>query len=140
MPLEEHEFWKKREAELGLPILARNLAHLMEYPGQGNNPHWGLLYVTAKTLYFHMFPREGFMITLMRASGRRSRQDEETITEIPLSILRDVTINRREGWLARLFAEPETLVIRYDAVGGEGILRLQLEGDAAEMKRVIGAR
>ena len=139
MALEEHEFWKMREAELGKPILARNLAHLMENPDQGNNPHWGLLYATADTLYFHMFPREGFMISLLRASGRRSLTDQETITEIPLSILRDVTVNRRTGWLSRIFSEPETLIIRYDAVGGTGILRLQLEGDDAEMKRIIGA-
>jgi hypothetical protein len=138
MPGREDKFWKRREVELGSPILSRNLAHFIDYSGEEGAPKWCLLYATAENLYLHTFPKESVISSLLRSTGRRDLVETETVMEISLHSVIEATIIRKTGWLARLFREPETLMIRYFAEEKQVCLWFQLEGDFREIKKVLG--
>lgn len=82
-------FWNQLESDLGQPIIASTLGRYLEgreTPG----PLWGLLYLTADTLYFRHFAQNNWFSSMISVDGDDEGQvrNKNVTLEVPL---RDVT-------------------------------------------------
>ena len=111
--IEVDKFWKKREEELGLPILGKALGQVIRE--DNSFPLWGLFYTTSKALYFQTFQSDNWMMKLF--SGGKNRSKDEII-EIPIERIEVFRISPRKGGLLKFFRKPPFVELSWrNAIG-----------------------
>ncbi|MFW5694491.1 MAG: hypothetical protein ACOCYB_04940 [Alkalispirochaeta sp.] len=112
------EFWVQLEQELGQPILASTLGRYIE-GRRAAGPLWGLVYITADTLYFRHFAQSNWFSSMMTADGGEGPVQAQNVTmEVPLREVESVVpptprrgilrILQREDRVFRLCAHRST--------------------------------
>ncbi|MFW5828143.1 MAG: hypothetical protein ACOCU4_08620 [Alkalispirochaeta sp.] len=105
------DFWAHLEHELGQPILASTLGRYIEGRDPAG-PLWGLVYITADTLYFRHFAQSNWFSSMMTADGDEGPASSRNITmEVPLQDVETVVLPVRRHGVLR-FLQHEDRVFR----------------------------
>ncbi len=101
-------FWKRLEAELGEPIRTYALGRYISGREEAG-PLWGLLYVTAHTLYFQHFAQTNWFSSIVRSGVSddeevsRNPRERNLRFEIPLQQVAQLVTPEPDGFFERLF-------------------------------------
>ena len=107
----EH-FWKRLEAELGEPIRAYALGRYIS-GREESGPLWGLLYVTAGTLYFQHFAQTNWFSSIVRSgvsdeeNESRSPRERNLRFEVPFQQVAELVTPEPDRFFERLFRPTE---------------------------------
>ena len=74
------QFWKERENALGQPVLVHSLVRTMT---KNAPPEWGLLYATAKAVYFQTFASSNWFDQLVFKGKNQSKRFYRGNTPVP---------------------------------------------------------
>ena len=108
------QFWKRLEAELGEPILEHALGRYLSGREEAG-PLWGLLYLTAGTLYFQHFAQTNWFSSIMRSGvgdeerEARNPKERDIRFEIPLQQVAELVVPESEGFFTRFFRNTESI-------------------------------
>ncbi len=90
-PRSREEFWAQVERDLGQPIIASTLGRYLE-GREAPGPLWGLLYLTADTLYFRHFAQSNWFSSMMSTDGDDAPGQMKNVTlEVPFRSVSGVT-------------------------------------------------
>ncbi|MCK5736307.1 MAG: hypothetical protein KAH21_07495 [Spirochaetaceae bacterium] len=127
---EAEDFWKEREEDLGMPILAKTLGRVIRETTQA--PLWGLFYTTENALYFQTFRSENWLSTMFSGGKKgRGRTKDETI-EISAGYIESFHVKPKKGGFQKFFHQPPIVELRWKSPesGVMEELTFEMEGDA----------
>ncbi len=130
---EAEVFWKERENDLGMPVLAKTLGRVVTEKSQA--PLWGLFYTTEKALYFQTFRSENWLSTMFSGGKKgRGRTRDETI-EISANQIEYFRVKPGKGGLMKIFRQPPLVELRWKSTetGSMEEMVFEMEGDAGAL-------
>jgi hypothetical protein len=112
------DFWREYEEKIGEKVLAYGMGRLVSGWDEFTTlPLWGLLIASDGGFRFHHFPRQNWLLSILRA-GAGGETEEKTIF-IPRERILSAVLRTEKSVLKRLlFAVPPRLAIRYETPGG----------------------
>jgi hypothetical protein len=125
---ETKRFWESVERETGTEVLEYALGQYLSGYDDREGPVWGLLYITAETLYFRHFPSSNWFSAIVTA-GRSAGPKEEGFTiEVPVDAITGIERHRQTSVWERIFRpRPSVTVLHYLAGSASRELRISVE-------------
>ena len=131
--VDAQEFWKEREKELGMPVLAKALGQVIREETRA--PLWGMFYTTAEALYFQTFYSENWL-SMMFSGGRKGQgRTKDEIVEIPAGSIEYFRIRPKKKGLLNIFRQPSVVELKWNSpvTGNAMEMVFEMEGDADEL-------
>lgn len=137
---ESKRFWESVEQEAGMPVLEYALGQYLSGYDDREGPVWGLLYLTAETLYFRHFPSSNWFSAIVGA-GRSDRPKDESFTiEVPVKAITGIERHKQKSIWERIFRpQPSVTVLHYLAGSANKELRISVEHRGNEFRRQLSS-
>lgn len=146
--MDDTDFWKELEDEIGEPVLWYSLGELLSPFDNLSKNSVGMFFLTEASLYFQTFPKNDFFRVLAN-SFRRNKKDGGRIQQgYPLSGIISATIEGSRGFLKSVRSMPVVAVefddrvfnLRKDEPAPPSVMRFTLLDKTAgnELLRRIG--
>lgn len=135
---ETKRFWDSVEREAGMPVLEYALGQYISGYDDREGPVWGLLYLTAETLYFRHFPSSNWFSAVL-GSGRSDKPKDESFTiEVPVQAITEIERHKQSSIWERIFRpRPSVTVVRYLLGSVSKELRISLEHRGEEFGKQL---
>ncbi|MFW6249622.1 MAG: hypothetical protein ACOC47_00850 [Alkalispirochaetaceae bacterium] len=125
---ETRRFWESVEREAGMPVLEYALGQYISGYDDREGPVWGLLYLTAETLYFRHFPSSNWFSAILGSGRSEQTGDEAFIIKVPVGAITQVERQTETSLWERIFRpRPSVTVVHYLAGSTSREIRISLE-------------